>query len=163
MKSRAAIGGHPIHPFLVTVPIGAFILAVIGDCAYYQTQSESWYELSRVAILVGVVSALVAALAGFADYFGVQMSARGRRLATLHMALNLTVVALFAASLALRWNGGALTGSRWTLAMGLALVATALLLASGWLGGKMVFEHKIGVIENADPEATEIGRREPAP
>jgi uncharacterized membrane protein len=31
---------------------------------------------------------------------------------------------------------------------------------SGWLGGRIAFEHKVGVVENADPEATEIGRRE---
>lgn len=160
MRSRAAIGNHPLHPILVTVPVGAFVLAALGDGAYYQTQRELWYEASRVAILVGVISALLAALPGFVDYFTVRMSARGRQLATWHMVLNLTAVTLFAVSLALRWDGSALGGSRWNLALGSSLAGLALLGVSGWLGGKMVFEHKIGVVENADPEATEIGRQE---
>jgi hypothetical protein len=31
---------------------------------------------------------------------------------------------------------------------------------SGWIGGKMTFEHRIGVVEWVDPEAREIGMRE---
>ena len=34
MRSRAAIGNHPIHPMLVPLPIGAFFLALVGDVAY---------------------------------------------------------------------------------------------------------------------------------
>ena len=34
MKSKAAIGGRPIHPALVTIPIGAFVLALIGDIVH---------------------------------------------------------------------------------------------------------------------------------
>ena len=33
MQSRAAIGEHPIHPVLITIPIGAFVLALIADIA----------------------------------------------------------------------------------------------------------------------------------
>ena len=90
------------------------------------------------------------------------MSPAGRRLATFHMVLNLTGVALFAISLVLRWGDGALGNDRWPLAFGLALVAFAGLGAAGWIGGKLVFEHKVGVVENQDSEATEIGRREAA-
>jgi hypothetical protein len=39
-------------------------------------------------------------------------------------------------------------------------LAFLLLGASGWIGGKMTFEHKIGVVENVDREATAIGQRE---
>jgi len=38
-------------------------------------------------------------------------------------------------------------------------VALVVLGSSGWIGGKITFEHKIGVVENADLEATEIGKR----
>jgi uncharacterized membrane protein len=31
MRSKAAVGKHPIHPALVPIPIGAFALTLIGD------------------------------------------------------------------------------------------------------------------------------------
>lgn len=161
MRSRAALGNHPLHPALVSIPIGAFALTLIGDIAYLVTKEAPWYEFARISICIGVISALVAAVLGFIDYFGVKMSAAGFRLARIHMILNLVGVALFAASCWLRWNG-ALANGQWPLAFGLSTVAFLGLGASGWLGGKMVFEHKIGVVENRDPEATEIGKRESA-
>ena len=39
-------------------------------------------------------------------------------------------------------------------------LAFAILGASGWLGGELAFKHKVGVVETADPEATELGRKE---
>ena len=119
MRSRAAIGNHPLHPALVALPIGAFTLTVIGDFASQFTQQAFWYEFSRWCLLAGVLTALLAAVTGLIDYFGVRMSPAGRRLATFHMVLNLTGVALFAISLVLRWGDGALSNDRWPLAFGL--------------------------------------------
>src|SRR5688572_862675 len=162
MRSRAAIGKHPLHPALVALPIGAFTLTVFGDLSHQFTRQIFWYDFSRWCLLAGVLTALLAAATGLIDYFGVRMSPAGRRLATIHMVLNLTGVALFALSLVLRWNHGALANSRWPLAFGLALIAFAGLGAAGWIGGKLVFEHKVGVVENQDAQATEIGRQEAA-
>ena len=53
------------------------------------------------------------------------------------MGINLTVVALDAVNLWLRLNGSTLV---W-----LSVLALGLLVVSGWLGGKMVFEHGVGV------------------
>jgi len=160
VKSRAAIGIHPIHPALVCIPIGGFFMAFLGDVVHAVGGSEFWYRLSYVCIGVGVLAALAAAVFGFIDYFGVRMSRAAGRLATVHMILNLAVVALYAATFLLRRNDGALRTSRWPLAFGIELVAFAALGVSGWIGGKLSFEHKVGVVEWTDPEANEIGQRE---
>jgi len=88
------------------------------------------------------------------------MSAAGRRLATIHMELNLSAVVLYIVDWWLRRNDGALGTNLWIPVVVLEIVALVVLGSSGWIGGKMTFKHKIGVVENADPEATEIGRRE---
>ncbi len=67
---------------------------------------------------------------------------------------------LYAFNSYLRRNNGALHTGRWTLAFGLEVLTFLALGVSGWLGGKIAYEHKVGVVENQDPEATEIGRRE---
>ena len=47
MKSNAAIGNHPIHPMLVPIPIGAFVLAFVGDLASFWNPAEAfWHRFS---------------------------------------------------------------------------------------------------------------------
>jgi uncharacterized membrane protein len=64
-----------------------------------------------------------------------------RKIALIHMAINLTVLALFVVNAFLR-HGKAGDLQLPTL---LSVVGLLLLLVSGWLGGKMVFEAGVGV------------------
>ena len=57
MRSRAAIANHPLHPLLVTVPIGAFLVALVGDVAFILGGERVWFELSRAPIGIGIVFA----------------------------------------------------------------------------------------------------------
>lgn len=160
MKSRAALGNHPLHPAVVSLPIGAFFLAFVADVTHALTKNSLFYEIAFFAIGVGIVTALLAAVLGLVDYFGVTMSAAGRRLATIHMLINLSAVALYAISWMLRRGDAALATPRWPIAFGLEALPFVMLGVSGWIGGKLTFEHKIGVVEWVDPEAREIGMRE---
>lgn len=64
-----------------------------------------------------------------------------RSTAITHMAINLTVVALYVFNAWLRYTAP----QDLKVPMLLSLVAIVLLLVSGWLGGKMVFEAGVGV------------------
>ncbi|MFN2385029.1 MAG: DUF2231 domain-containing protein [Thermoanaerobaculia bacterium] len=160
MKSKAAIGDHPIHPMLVPIPIGAFFLALIGDVIHAGGSDPFWYRFSYVCIGAGLAFALLAAVFGLIEYFGVTMSARGKRLAAWHARLNVAVVVLYALSFWMRRGDAALETGRWPLALGTSILGFALLGVSGWLGGNLSYHHKVGVVENKDPEALEIGMRE---
>jgi uncharacterized membrane protein len=160
MRSRAALGTHPLHPALVPLPIGAFFLALVADATHAVTKNPFFYDVAGFAIGVGIVTALLAAVLGLVDYFGVKMSAAGRRLATIHLSINVVAVIFYAISWLMRRDHGALDTSRWPLAFGLAVVPFLMLGISGWIGGKMSYEHKIGVVEWVDPEAREIGMKE---
>jgi uncharacterized membrane protein len=162
MKSKAAIGNHPLHPAVVVVPIGSWFAALVGDVAYQTTGLDFWYHFAYYTMMIGLIGALAAAVLGFIDYFGVRMSDAGRRVATTHMAINLVVAALYGVNLWMRHDNGAMTGSRWTMAFLLEVGCFLALGVSGWLGGKLSYEHKVGVAEHADPEATRIGLDEPA-
>jgi uncharacterized membrane protein len=153
MKSKAAIGNHPIHPALVAIPIGAFVLAFIGDIATSTAHTQFWYSFALCCIGIGVLGALFAAIFGFVDYFLVPMTPFVKTLATSHMILNLTAVTLYIISFFLRMNNAAFLTSRWALVMGLAVVALVILAISGWIGGQMAYVHRVGVVEN--PERTE--------
>jgi uncharacterized membrane protein len=145
MRSRATLGKHPIHPALVSVPIGAFALSLISDIAYFSSLRLFWAEMACAALAVGIASALVAALPGFVDFSGLPRDTPLRSIATTHMILNLVVVALQAGSLHLRSQAADLPFRPSTAALVLSTAGFVLLGASGWLGGKMVFEQGAGV------------------
>ncbi len=149
MKSKAAIGNHPIHPMLVPIPIGAFSLAFMGDLAFLRSSEGAfWHRFSSTCIAVGVVFALLAAAAGAVDYFSVKMSGRAFRTATWHALINLLVVVLYTISFFLRRHDATTAvPTRWPLAAALALAGFGLLAISGWLGGRLAYEHRVGVVE----------------
>ncbi|HEY7112701.1 MAG TPA: DUF2231 domain-containing protein, partial [Thermoanaerobaculia bacterium] len=87
------------------------------------------------------------AVAGAIDYFSVKMSGRAFRLATWHGLLNVLMVALYATSFFLRRHGAAAGGSRWVVAAALGFMGFGVLAVTGWLGGSIAHEHRVGVIE----------------
>jgi uncharacterized membrane protein len=157
MRSYASFRGHPIHPAMVAIPIGAFTVTLVADVVTLLTGNLGWGDAARWALLVGVAGALLAAVFGLIDYFKVTMSMAGFRVARWHLWLNLTAVTLFAVSLWLRYADA----DGWGVP-GFAVSTLAFLIvgASGYLGGELVFKHKVGVVETADAEATELGRKD---
>jgi nitrite reductase/ring-hydroxylating ferredoxin subunit/uncharacterized membrane protein len=119
--------GHPVHPMLTDVPIGALIIGTVLDLVG-QPVGATW------AIGVGVVSMLAAALAGYADY--IDLSGASKRIGTIHSTSMLVATVLYVASLGGRlgwWPIGA-TGAAWTAGIGLVFV-----VIGGYLGGDLVF------------------------
>ncbi len=154
MKSKAAIGNHPIHPLLVPVPIGAFVIAFAGDVLHTVSPEDPfWYDLSFTCIGIGLIFAILAAVFGAVDYLGVRMSSRAFRLATVHAVVNFSACILYASSFFLRRNAAALPPSRWPAVFGLALLGFALLGTGGWIGGKLAYEHRVGVLEDTPAPA----------
>lgn len=159
MKSKAAIGNHPIHPMLIPVPIGAFVLTLIGDIATTVTDSIFWYDFAYYCIAVGVISALVAAVFGFIDYAGVRMPERTRTLATTHMVLNLVVVVLYAVNFFLRRGHAAFQTGAWGVVMTMEIVTLGILAVSGWIGGHLAYIHHVGMVDApASAEPSDLRR-----
>jgi uncharacterized membrane protein len=157
MRSRAALAGHPLHPVAVTIPVGAFTVTLLGDLLVLAHRAGPWDATARYALAIGIAGALAAAVLGFIDYFGVKMSAAGKKVVNWHLRTNLAAVVLFGLSLWLRQTNP----MRWSYsAVAASTAGYVVLLIGGWLGGELVFKHKVGVLETADTEATEIGRRD---
>jgi uncharacterized membrane protein len=148
MRSKAAIGHHPIHPMLVALPIGAFVTATIADVLYTARHAALWFDVARVSIAIGLLTAALAAVAGLIDYFGLPLSSAARRTATFHLLLNVGALVFYAISLVLRWQRPPLDPPGWGWAMTLSTLALAVLGLSGWLGGELVFKHRVGVVED---------------
>ncbi len=136
---------HPVHPMLVHFPIGLFVLSFVLDLTSLAFPSvPNLVRDSFYAMLVGIITALFAAVPGFVDYTDIRSDHPAKRTATAHMTLNLVVVALYGINLGVR--SSMLADSKIPLLpLILSLVGTALLSASGYLGGRLVYDDGIGV------------------
>ena len=143
LDSRIAIFGHPIHAMLVAFPIaGAFWVAGC-DAAYWWTQ-ESFFARAALwgaggAFLMGCL----AALSGLGEVLLVP-GARRRPAAWSHAVIAMSLLSVFGLSWSYRLSEGEVAA---VLPWGMALSGLQLVLVAfaGWHGGKLVFEHRVGV------------------
>ena len=151
IRSTAAIKGHPIHPMLVQFPIVLFLAALATDIAFAAKGWEGAAEASKWLLGAGIVGALLAALAGFTDFFG-NSRIRELRDAWLHMFANLAAVVLEVLNFLLRMADERAAGS---IGLALSSVVAVILLFSGWKGGALVYRHGVGQARDQDiPRST---------
>ena len=129
--------GQPLHVVLKDVPIGAWTVAVLFDVLDLTLDRREFELAADTSIAIGLVGAAGAAATGMADWSDVDPPAR--RLGLIHGLLNLGGTALFATSLLLRKKQARRSG-RIVAGLGYAVIAFA-----AHLGGKMVYEHRVGV------------------
>jgi uncharacterized membrane protein len=146
MRTPASIAGHPIHPMLVPIPIGLWVFSLVCDLIHAGGSSNpAWTIVALYTMGGGIVGALLAAVPGLIDLLSLPPGPR--RTALKHMAINLTVVALYVVNLWLRLKAPESPGGL----IWLSVFAIGLLVISGWLGGKMVYE--LGVAVDTPPDA----------
>ena len=150
MKAQATLLGHPIHPMLIVFPLGLFPIAVIFDLIYWFTKTPTWAEVSYWVIAAGIIGALVAALFGLIDWLKIPSGTRAKSIGLLHGIVNVIVAGLFVVSWLLRRPNPTAPD---LLDIALGIVAVVLALFAGWLGGELVYRLKIGVDEEAHPDA----------
>lgn len=145
--------GHPFHPILVSVPIGAWVASLVFDIAsrVSDDDAEMFAEGAYWLIGIGIAGALVAAIFGLMDLWAIPRGTAAFRTGLLHMGLNLAVVVIFAVNFLVRKSDG--YESVEPLHLTLTIVALALLGASGWLGGKLAYRFGVRVAdENTQAE-----------
>ncbi|WP_250032106.1 Rieske (2Fe-2S) protein [Paractinoplanes maris] len=89
--------GHPLHPVMVQVPVGAFISAGVLDLLPGQRRAAT------TLIAIGTATVAPAAAAGWTDWS--QMTKDKQRVGLVHATANVVAVSLYAASLVARSRG----------------------------------------------------------
>jgi uncharacterized membrane protein len=154
MRTPASIARHPIHPMLIPFPIGLWVFSFACDLIYvFGSHDPVWKTIALYSMIGGLIGGLAAAIPGLIDLLSLPSGPRST--AVIHMSINLIVVALFAVNAWMRWHAGE-AGASSNTPTWLSLVALALLLVSGWLGGKLVYEGGVAV----DTESLAAGRNE---
>ncbi|HKS49812.1 MAG TPA: DUF2231 domain-containing protein [Amycolatopsis sp.] len=142
--------GHPFHPILVTVPIGAWVCSLVFDIASRIVGAPAALAQGSLwLIAIGVVGALAAATIGFLDLIAIPAGTVAFRTGLVHMGLNLAVTAAYAGNFFWRRAG---YGGPAPVGLGplvLSAVSIAVLGVSGFLGGKLAYRYGVRVAGEA--------------
>lgn len=122
--------GHPAHPALVAVPIGAWTVT-----NYFDLTGD--HVAARRAQALGVLAALPAAATGAADW--ATTSGAERRVGFVHAGLNDLALMLH------WWSWSRRRSGHDRSAMTLALAGSAVVALSGWIGGHLAYALGVGV------------------
>lgn len=145
MKLSALAGpqGHPFHPFVVPLPIGAFVSSLIFDILTWTREDGLPYLVDGAFWLIGVglIGALIAAVFGVIDMVAIPRGTPPFTTAVTHLILNVAAAVLFVIGYA--WRAGDHVELDRTRGGQLALsaVAVAVLIAAVWLGQVLTYRY----------------------
>ena len=146
--------GHPLHPPLTDVTIGAYTFATVAALADVlgisdNAAAQAWW----LALLFGLIATTITALTGLIDWLTIRWGSELWKTATLHAIANLSAGVVFLIAL-LAGHDDFKAGNVHSGSLILTLIGFALLTLGGWLGGSVTFVHGMRVL-NLVEEPTE--------
>lgn len=156
VSSRIALAGHPIHAMLVTFPI-ALIVATLGADIFWWLLADPFF--ARVGLWTsgwGFGMGVLSALAGTVELLS-GPGIRRNPASWSHAVAAMTLLAVIGAN----WGWRLPDPEAAIMPWGLLLSAGGLVMVgiAGWQGGRLVFEHGVGIIVDEKAEA----QKEPEP
>lgn len=125
--------GHPLHPVITDVPIGAWTMAVLLDTM----GGPSTERASDLLVGTGIAAAVPTAASGLNDWS--DTLGASRRVGLLHAGANVAALGLYTASLVARRTGRRRGGKV------LALAGFGALVTGGYLGGHLTYVRGVDV------------------
>jgi uncharacterized membrane protein len=152
-KPRSALAGsygHPIHPILVTLPLGAWVFALVFDLvSYASAEPRLWSQGAMWLMLFGVLAAALAAVFGTVDLLNVPRGTAAFATGRIHAVLNSAALVLYLCNFIWRYR----TQDNWEAApvvsLVLSFIGLAVLGASGFLGGKLAYHYGVRVADES--------------
>jgi uncharacterized membrane protein len=146
MASRASIGGHPIHPMLIPFPIALLVFSFVADLIFLWRGNPVWENyVAFYTLLAGIIGGAAAAIPGLIDWATLTDPATVK-VANWHARVNIITLLIFIASFYLRTTSGLVwITSMPSLPIVLSLIGVIGLTVAGWLGGELVFKHRVAV------------------
>jgi uncharacterized membrane protein len=142
--------GHPVHPIVVTVPIGAWVCSVVFDLvSFASSEPRIWSVGAMWLILLGLIGAALAAVFGTLDLLNLPKGSTAFATGRIHAALNSAAIVIFLADFLWRY----LTRESWDAApvgpLIVSILGLAVVGASGFLGGKLAYHYGVRVAEES--------------
>lgn len=136
--------GHPLHPLITDIPLASWVVTAVFDLIWLIAHVTWAAPAALVTLIVGVLSALAAAVTGLTDWSDTYGSER--RVGLNHALFNTLALLLYVLSGVLRLFAG--PGDTLVAAL-LGFLGLVSVGYAGYLGGEMVFTKGTGVNHTA--------------
>lgn len=142
--------GHPLHPPLTDVSIGAYTVGTVAVVlGWVGWQEPLMTGAGFVAIVVGLVVAVPTAVTGLADFLGIPKDVGARRTGWVHLIVMTTATVLFLVAAILLYPG--FVDDRIPAGAAITTIVAFLVLAlGGWIGGSLAYVHGVRVVGDGD-------------
>ena len=147
--------GHPLHPPLTDVTIGAYTFATVAALADVLGISDNaathgWW----LALIFGLITTSATALTGLFDWFDIRAGTPLKRTATTHMITMLSATVFFLIA-AIVGHDSFMKGDVSSGPFILTVIGFVLLTLGGTFGGSIVYVHGMRVLNLVDEPAKE--------
>lgn len=167
-KGLRGWAGKPLHPPLTDIPVGAYMIVAGLDVISHVAQDEEWardfFRAATFVLIAGAAVSLLTALTGFWDRLkSTQPGTQVRREANAHALTMITVTVLVLVNIALRtleYGGDDHSNS---VVVGLSVVAAALTVLGGTIGGSLVYDYGFNVETAGDHPAYHESEQDVSP
>ncbi len=136
--------GHPLHPIITDVPVGAWTTAAVLDCLEL-CGSKEFKNGADAAVVIGLAGAAGAAVTGITDWSGT--TAIERKVGLAHGLLNMGATVMYLTSIFLRKKK-----STRGAGIALSMLGYGITSVAAYLGGELVYNKQVGVNHTAVPE-----------
>lgn len=133
--------GHPLHPVLTDVPVGAWVCTALFDTLATVSDDPGFERAADVTLATGLAAALGAAATGFTDW--TDTYGEERSVGLMHGLTMVATATTYSLSLVARVSGARRAGVM------LGHTGFALLTIGAYLGGDEVFDIGYGVNHTA--------------
>ena len=155
--------GHPLHPPLTDATIGTYtfatVAAVLSKVGIAEPEAAQAWTL---ALIVGLIFSGPTAATGFVDWMRIERRTPLWRTATAHMIAMLIATAFFLVSIGAGYGEG-IDGAVTDGAFILTLTGFLMLTVGGWLGGTIVFNYGMRVLNLVEEPASRATSPMPQP
>lgn len=140
-ESQIAVFGHPIHAMAVAFPVALTFCLFGADLLYWWTGDLFWARAGLWAAGTGFLFGMLAGVSGTAELLLVS-GIRARAPAWTHFIIAVTLLALLGANWGFRLYGY----EQAVLPYGILLSGLSVVVVgfTGWHGGKLVFDYRLG-------------------
>lgn len=147
--------GHPLHPALIPVPIGAWVAALVFDIGSYAVSDPSFLVRGATwLVAIGVLGALAAAGVGALDLLAIPTGTRAFRVGLTHAGVALAATVVFAVDLLVR-RGIDQTEPVGAVPLALSIAGVVVIGVGGYLGGSLAFRYGVRVADTETDSDTE--------
>src|SRR4051794_5246631 len=150
MNPLRGFPGHPSHPPLTDVTIGAYTFATIAAILSKAGVAEHGFAQAWwLALLVGAISSALTVSTGLLDWLQISSGTPLKRTANLHAAAMASATVFFVLAIVFGHDDYAARAVG-TPMLVLTIVGFVLLTAGGTMGGSIVYVHGMRVLNLVD-------------